>query len=394
MNPTVRNYLIIVLFGLVVCISFNLFQAPNNFSVNPKADANEYLKIYQYFHGGGNWNNIRFGIHNRLTIPFLASLLPWENAILNFFIINSILAIISVVSLYHLLEYFRIRPSFTWLALVFFALHYVGPFRQNAIGPINVDIAVYLLEIWFLIFILKRQYLLLILLTPIAIATKELFLALIIVVFVFAVILRFIFNDQSFSIPLLAITLAIGILTKFILNHYFPSANPDRNSILVMAFHIREMIFHPDHLWRWILSLFAAMAGFLFLVIKKYPVIKLQNNPGMMVHFLSLSVLALSIAGGMDYTRLIFLGFPYLIISIILIAAPSKNEFLFTWIISMLLTRFWLKLPVISMDMSPYNEWMPESADKHYLIIWTAIMIFGYAAFRIWKKYFVKPTHP
>lgn len=386
MNLRVPNKLIIVMFGAAVCIGFYLFQPPNQFAINPKADANEYLKIYEFFQGARVWENFRFGIHNRLVMPFLASQLPWQNPSFNFFLINSLLAILSLLALYYLLEYFEIKRTYSFLVLVFFSLHYVGPFRQNAVGPINVDMGVYLFEILFLLFLLKRKYLLLMLLAPVAIATKELFLALIIAILVLALAMRFMFNDKSMSIPALVIMLLFGIFTKLLLNHYFPSASPGRNSLMVMAFHIREMIIQPDHFWRWILSLFAAMGGFLFLVIKKYPGMEIKNNPVLIVHVLSLSVLALSIIGGMDYTRLVFLGFPYLIVSVLL-SRPSTNEFLLAWVMSILLSRFWIEMPVISLDLKPYNQWMPESADNKYLVMWTVAMILAYAIFLYLKNY-------
>lgn len=393
MKPQFRNYLIIALFGMAVCIGFYLFQPPNQFAANPKADANEYLKIYEFFQGARAWESVRFGIHNRLAIPFLASQLPWQNPSFNFFVINSLLAILSLLALYYLLEYFEIKRTYSFLVLVFFSLHYVGPFRQNAVGPINVDMAVYLFEILFLLFLLKRKYLLLMLLTPVSIATKELFLALIIAILVLALATRFIFNDKTMSIPALVIMLLIGVFTKLLLNHYFPSASPGRNSMMVMAFHIREMIIQPDHFWRWILSLFAAMGGFLFLVIKKYPGIEIKNNAMLIVHVLSLSVLALSIIGGMDYTRLIFLGFPYLIVSVLL-SRPRTNDFLMAWAMSILLSRFWIEMPVISLDLNPYNKWMPESADTRLLVIWTVVMILCLVIFLYLKNYLSRRTQP
>jgi hypothetical protein len=195
------------------------------------------------------------------------------------------------------------------------------------------------------------------------------------------------------SIPALVIMLLIGVFTKLLLNHYFPSASPGRNSMMVVAFHIREMIIQPDHFWRWILSLFAAMGGFLFLVIKKYPGMEIKNTPVLIVHVLSLSVLALSIIGGMDYTRLIFLGFPYLIVSVLL-SRPRTNDFLMAWAMSILLSRFWIEMPVISLDLNPYNKWMPESADTRLLVIWTVVMILCLVIFLYLKNYLSRRTQP
>ena len=372
--------------SLIICIYFFIIQPPNNFAGNEKADANEYLKIYEYFQGERDWTNIRFGIHNRVAIPFLASTLPWNDAVINFFVLNSILVILSVLALYYVLLHFNIKSNQILLILIFFSLHYVGPFRQNAVGPVNVDMAVYLFESVFLLLLLKRNYLWLIILTPLAVSSKELILALIIVIFLYGIFLRIISRDKSLSIPGLAGMLVIGLFTKWILNEYFPSTSPERNSILVMAFHLREIILNPDHLWRWILSLFAAFGGFLFLLVRKHQLKKINFDDRVIIHVLSLSVLALSILGGMDYTRLIFLGFPYIIISIFLFTKPQTVTVLFSFFISLIISRFWVAMPIISTDMSLYNAWMPEWANNHYLLAWTAALFISFGVFYLLNK--------
>jgi hypothetical protein len=135
------------------------------------------------------------------------------------------------------------------------------------------------------------------------------------------------------------------------------------------------------------------MGGFLFLVIKKYRRMEIKNNPALTVHVLSLSVLGLSIVGGMDYTRLIFLGFPYQIVSILL-SRPRTNEFLMVWVMSILLSRFWIEMPVISLGLNPYYLWMPESADTRHLVIWTTAMILSFGIFLSLKKYLSRRAQP
>jgi hypothetical protein len=235
---------------------------------------------------------------------------------------------------------------------------------------------------------------LLILVTPIAIATKELFLAIIFVLLVITLIWRFAFNDRSFSIAWLTVTLVVGIAIKLLLDIYFPSATPERNSFLVMGFHLRELLMHPDHLWKWILSLFAAFGGFVFLAFKKWKGFNIRNDTSLIVHLLSLSVLSLSILGGMDYTRLIFLGFPYVILSIFLIAKPNNHEIWAAGTISLLSSRFWMRLPVISLDLSVYNAWMPEWADIRSLTIWTFITILSYFLYLGGSRIFAKLFSP
>jgi hypothetical protein len=214
-------------------------------------------------------------------------------------------------------------------------------------------------------------------LVPPAVAVKEVFLALMVVFFVIAVIWKFIFRYKQFSVTWIFAGLVIGILAKVVLNRYFPSVSPGRNSFLVMAFHVREMLLHPDHALRWVLGLFAAFGAFLFFPIKKLKDIQIVDKDDLPVHILSISVLALSFLGGMDYTRLIFLGFPFIIISFIKIGRPKTDEFIWALLLTLCLTRFWMVLPDVLGDVTVYNAWMPEYADSTYLICWTfALLIY------------------
>jgi hypothetical protein len=328
------------------------------------------VKIYQFFTGNTEAYQVRFGIHNRLVIPLLASFIPGDQPEFSFFLVNSLFAILSLPALFYIMRSLQINQIYILLSICYFSLHWAGPFRHNAIDPINVDMAVYFFEIFFLVLFIKRKYWVLLILAPIAIATKEIFLALLVVFLAIGILWRFFFKDKSISIPWVFGILIFGIITKVALNYFYPSVSPDRNSLVVMAFHTREMILNPDHALRWILSLFAAFGAFLFLIVKKPN--KLSFAPGneLMIHILTLSVLSLSILGGMDYTRLIFLGFPFVMISIILIGKPRIIEFLIALILSIILTRFWIILPDPSNDMALYNNWMPGISDIKHLLLW------------------------
>lgn len=347
------------------------FQPANNYKITRLADANEYEKIYTYFHSDSADYTVRFGIHNRIVIPFFATFMPAKNISTNFFILNTFFAMLSLLALIYLFRYFNINTLYIVLSAIYFSLHWVGPFRQNAISPINVDMPVYLFEVIFLILFIKKKYFLLLILSPVGIATKELFLAMDIVFLFIALFWKFYYQDKSFSIPWILGILFTGVLTKLLLNYYYPSVSPDRNSMLVMAFHLREMALHPDHAIRWILSLFGAFSAFLFVTIKKPKDIKSITKDDALIYLLGLSMLALSILGGMDYTRLIFLGFPYVMISILKIGNPTKQEMIWAFILSITLTRFWMVLPSATGDIRVYGGWMPEYADTAHLVSWT-----------------------
>jgi hypothetical protein len=368
-------YLLLVLFGLGTAFFYHHIQPSINYRLNPLADGNEYEKIYDHFRGENPEYQVRYGIHSRVLIPYLASLLPFKNTAQNFFMINTILAVLSLTGLYFLMQTFGISDQMLVYSVLFFSLHYVGPFRQNALDPINVDMGVYLLEIVFLFLFIEKKYVWLLILVPPAVAVKEVFLALIVVFCVIAVLRRLLYHDNAGSMWWIFAALMLGMISKAALNYYFPSVSPERNSLLVMAFHLREMWLHPEHALRWILALFAAFGPVLFLMIKK-PNFAVLDKKDLSVIILSAAVLALSFLGGMDYTRLIFLGFPYIIIAVLKICRPKKNELLLAFFLSLILTRFWMVLPEMKGDITAYNAWMPEYADSKSLLYWTFSVLF------------------
>lgn len=376
----------LIALGLLLSLIYYTIQPPNNFSVNEKADANEYLKIYAFFDSQTPWENVRFGIHNRMVVPYLATLVPGEDARFQFFVVNTLFALLSLMAIFYLLDFLEIKRSYIFIVLTFFSLHYVGPFRQNAIGPINVDIPVYLFEVLLVLGFLKKNYLLPILLAPVAVATKELFIAYYLMIFFVAVCCRIFLKNDQISMTKAGLALIVAVATKMILNHYFPSATPSRNSLLVIAFHLREMLHNPQHLWMWSLSIFAVFGGFIFLIVKKNWRFQINNTNHVVIHALAFTSLLLSIIGGMDYTRLIFIGFPYIILSVFLLSKPREHDVWVAGFISIALSRFWMLLPVISQDLSPYRWWMPESSDTIFLFVWTFTLMVSYFLFLALRK--------
>ncbi len=367
--------LLVVILGLVIACTYHTFQQPNNFRESELSDAIEYEKIYNYFNGNTENYQVRYGIHNRIIIPYLAALFSGNNPETSFSVINTFCALLSLLAIFYLMRSYQVRPLIIFLTLCYFSFHWVGPFRQNAISPLNVDMGVYLFEVLFLLLFIKRKYLGLLIISPIAIATKEIFLAYLVVFFIVGISWKFLQRDKKISVPWIFCILLTGIITKLLLNHFFPSVSPGRNSVIVLAFHAREMLLHPDHLLRWVLGLFAAFGAFLFLLDKRGINTNSISDNEIWLHSMTLAALALSAFGGMDYTRLIFLGFPFIMLSIILLSKPTNIEFLIVFIISMIITRFWIILPDPSSDLSLYNLWMPEYADTNHLWIWTIVAI-------------------
>ena len=131
---------------------------------------------------------------------------------------------------------------------------------------------------------------------------------------------------------------------------------------------------------------FSSFGAFLFVLFKNPVKIYLPKSDELLVHFLSHSMLALSVLGGMDYTRLIFLGFPYIIISIVKIGKPKLGEWYLALGLSLVLTRFWMILPDPAKIINGYYTWMPEVADATHLWLWLLTAFLGFVIFIAGRK--------
>jgi len=367
--------LLLIIYGIGVALTYHHFQPPNKYAENPLADANEYLKIYNYFKSGESTYTVRHGIHQRVAIPWLASKFQGEDVMQSFFLVNSFFAVLTLPLLYFFLSYYKVAKEFILPVILYFSLHWAGPFRQNAIDPINVDVPMYIFEMLLILMVIKRKFLWLILLIPLAVAVKELSLALMAVNLVYAIFMRFLMKDKTASIPWAFGLLITGFVTNILINHYFPSPVSNITPLHILAFHLRETILHPVFFIRWLISLFAAFGAFLFLFRPTFRSLLNLDKKVVMLGFFCFSSLALSWLGGMDYTRLIFIGFPWIITMILVLGKPTRMQFFIAFGVSLIITRFWMALPVIGKDLLPYNAWMPEYASAPWLIAWAFVAL-------------------
>jgi len=368
-------YLLLVIYGIAIALAYHHFQSPNKYAENPLADANEYLKIYNYFKSGESAYAVRQGIHQRVAIPWLAAKFPGQDARQSFFFVNSFFAVLALPLLYFFLSYYKVAKEFILPVILYFSLHWAGPFRQNAIDPINVDMPMYIFEMLLILMAVERKYLRLIVLIPLAVAVKELALALLAVNLMYTMFMRFFMKDKTASITWAFGLLLTGFATNTLINHYFPSPVSNITPLHILAFHLRENILHPFNFIRWMLSLFAAVGAFLFLFSPTFRSLINQDKKVVMLGFFCFSGLALSWLGGMDYTRLIFIGFPWIITMILIVGNPTRSRFYLALVVSLIITRFWMALPVIGKDLSPYNAWMPEYASVPWLIVWAFVAL-------------------
>lgn len=381
---SVLVYIGLTLFGVLLAWWYYQHQPANNLAENRLADGNQYLKIYHYFKGEASTSEARHSYHQRIGVPFLAALMPTKQPYWNFFIVNSFFACLALPMLYGLLKHFQIRSAISLSVILFFSLHWIGPFRHNAMDPVNVDMPVYVFEILLILLLLNRKYWLLLLIMPFAIAAKEVFLGYILALVAVAILGKVLNIGNTIPLRWALSLLVVGLMTSLTISWKFPSPTPSITPVHVFAFHVRETLMHPIYILQWFLSLFAAMGAFLWLSFRKYKKIPWPIEGGLILPTLSAAALVFSLFGGMDYTRIIFIGFPYIMVLLLVVTKPAISEFYMAFGLSLLLTRFWMVLPTIGSDLSPYYAWMPEYAPLSWLAIWGLVAVSSLTIVLLW----------
>lgn len=370
--PNRKNqvYIYLIILGISVASFYYIFQPAVNYQRSPLSDSNQYEKIYNFFQGNTNEYQLKFPYNTRVLIPFLAARLCVDDINFNFFIINALFSILAILSIYKLMDTYGINPKIALLSILWISIHWAGPFRQNAFNPVNVDIPVYFFEVMMLLLFTNKKYVYLLIVSVVAIVIKEVFLALLMIMLFITVAEWFFVTKNSNSLIWISTILGIGILIKVYLNFQFPSVN-NSYSILTMLYALREIILHPLNIVRWLLAFFTVFASFTFsLSFTGMKFSKFNVNPSTILFIMTVAVILLSFLGGMDYTRLIMLGFPYLMTSIILIVKPSFREFLMLFLLSLPLSKFWMVRTDTDLAIDKFKIWMPEYADNEHLIFW------------------------
>ena len=177
-----RLLLIVLIISICLFFLYLSIQPHITYSFSTLFDGSKYIKIYNFFAQTGDAYDVIFPLNARILVPYLSSLLPFDDPIKNFNALNLIFIILSILSVYILWKQLKISSGHIMTGFFWLLIHWVGIIRHNIFDPITVDVPLYLLQTLLLLIILKKQYLWLILLGPLATIQKESFPALLIVV--------------------------------------------------------------------------------------------------------------------------------------------------------------------------------------------------------------------
>jgi len=349
-------------------------QSPLSYHFAEQFDGNDYEGIYDYFNETESEYQVSFPFNSRVLVPFLASKIGTGHIIEDFYVVNLLFSLGAIFVLFLLWRDLGFELKWFFFGFFWLLFHWTGMIRLNAFDPITVDLPLYLFQALFLWILLKRKFAWLLLLGPLATLQKESFIALLGILAVYGWYHNRREDDGYFNLKLILTALIISIGTKQLANFYFPALETGRGAIITILYHIRELVYHPFKILRWMAAFFVAFGPFLIALIFNLSKRNFYNNRRNLLIIFSVIYALFGIFAGGDMTRIIYLGFPFIMTLIIFeLKDISDKQF---WILSFLsLPLMFLinRIPNPAFEWDAWQSWYPEFAP------YTTVLLFvGY----------------
>lgn len=382
---TKKDYFLVGIILIITSLAFFVYWHFNydiDYTTCIKCDGREYVKMFHYFRGEGNFSDVRFPFYQRMFVPWLASILPFENPVSNFRIINLVFTLLTVGSLFYLWKKLKFPTYLICLALVWFVFHFLGIIREHSSDSAVVDVPTFFFQTLLVFILISRKWKYLWVLGPIATLQKESFLAIQLMLFVFILIYNFFSNEKSKGWKDILIAIGLTLVVQYIFIFLLPRVEDPRNSLFTLFINAIFFLIDPLKLVRWNVALCMCYGAFLFLTL-----IKLKKN--FQIDFFSISLILLSFlyfffglfAGG-DTARILMLGFPFIMTYCLLILRDENR-----WLLILSCLPFIPAMRLLSTMRNPVM-WMKNVSlpkDYYWSINFYADMI-GIVA---WGMYFL-----
>ncbi len=372
-------------------MAYQQYQAPLSYRFAEQFDGNDYEGIYDFFNGNSSQYHVSAPFHSRIFVPYLASLVGSERIIEDFTTINLIFVLLSVAMLFLLWRDLGFDLKWFVFGLFWLLFHWTGIVRLNIFDPITVDVPLYLFQALFLWLILKRRFMWLLLLGPVATAQKESFIALLFVLTIYGWYHNRKQQDGYYELKWIISAFMLSLLTKWVLNFYFPPIEAGRGAIITILFHMRELVYHPFQLVRWMAAFFMAFGPMLIAATLALGRKRHYDNRRNLLVLFSLVYAFFGIFAGGDMTRIIYLGFPF-IMTLIAFALKELETKLF-WTLALLsvpLMFLTKNIPDPAFEWESWTSWYPEFAPLQFVLIYTGYALVSIAIIwsirkRIWQ---------
>ena len=369
MNKKLFLELLLVL-SFTVGVAFFYFhtQKTIDYTSCKLCDAHEYTKLYNYLKGYSSDYKINFPFSGRPLVPLLASFFPFD-IVTNFEIVNFIFSLLGVSAIYLLWRKLNFPFYLIGIGLFWLLFHWVGMIRFNLADPVTVDLPVYLFHTLLLFIFLTKGYRWLWILGPVATLQKESMIAFITFLFLYLIVLNLIKKEKKeFNVDVL-IALVLCVLVKSTYNYFYPAIKPYQGSLRTVLLIIMECIQDPMRFSRWFVAIFMAFGFLLFLSFKKVEQKHVYDEKGGFLLLTTLVALLLGLFGGGDHTRIIFLGFPF-IMTFILWVLKDVDPF-------SVVTSFLLSIPFMMLLNNEASWEGPEFIDIGRVAGWGVYIVGG-----------------
>jgi hypothetical protein len=334
-------------------------------------DSNSYIPIYKFFkHDILGWSRPEHS--SRLLSPFLASMLPVENPVIAFKIVNVVFINLAVVIMFKLWKNLEIKPYLIWMAFLWLFFHQYGIIRFSNFWPTSVDVPSYFFTAALVYVIFKNQYQWLLLVCPLGTLAVQSALFYIIALLGFKLVCCFfsgsISEEDRKSIIWIFLSIA---LTLFVLSFLPLLLYPHPNSLTVYLLERFLFIYlgRQEELWLFLVisTLFYVYGAFLLLLVKNFHA-SYRNNR---LHNALILLLIVNVALNVITvnSRVMFMGFP-IIMTLVLISINSLPRALVVigYFLSIPLMKISVDFPLGFFTSSPFFTEFPLGLIGMYAI--------------------------
>lgn len=373
----IRLYWLYIFLGISISFFFGYqnLQEPISYDFASAFDGNDYRDIYEYFTGIQTEYQVAFPFHQRILVPALASLVNSGDIFYDFQVVNLIFTLLSVWVTFLLWRQLGFELKWFIAGFIWLLFHWTGLIRLNAFDPITVDVPLYFFQALFLWLVIKRKFLHLLWLAPLATLQKESFIALMVVLLIYAWWHNRKTQEGFYDLPLIAASLVLAVVAKSLVNSGFPPIEVGKGALITLGYHAKEALLNPFEIIRWLAAMAMAFGPALFLTFGRYArSFRYDNTRNLLVLF-SLVYLAFGILAGGDMTRIIYLGFPFIATWIMYELQEIKTKkLLILGLLSLPLMILYKNIPNPAFEWDAWQGWYPEFATSGFVLL-----VLGYA---------------
>ncbi|GAB4339673.1 MAG: hypothetical protein OHK0038_18930 [Flammeovirgaceae bacterium] len=338
-------------------------------------DAEKYKAIFENF-VNNTYNAVYYPFHTRIITPFIASVISPRDIIAGFHTTNFIFYILSSLTLYYIWrEKLKINFILSTIGLLWLSFHWSGIPRLYNLYIINVDTGAYFFESICILLIISRKFNWFLIIAPLASFQKESFIPILIIIILYYLLSVF-FLERKY-LKVLLISLLLVLILKYFVNIIYPPIQ-SHSTLFTLYYNTLMVVDEPEVLIKIIVCFFTVFGAFVLVLIFKIKIDDFNSEIKAICFFISLLHIIFCIIGGRDLTRIIFIGFPFVMTLALLKLQECKS---ITIVTSILLSLPLLRISVAVPDQTKpelFYKWYLEVSSFEYVASWGVYAIFCY----------------